>query len=32
MIMACLLDLGADPEMVRMAVDFVGCSLEISQG
>ena len=31
MIMACLLDLGADPEMVRAAVESVGCSLEISR-
>jgi len=31
MIMACLLDLGADPDMVRKAVESVGCSLEISR-
>ncbi len=31
MIMACLLDLGADPDMVRKAVESVGCGLEISR-
>jgi len=31
MIMACLLDLGADTKMVRAAVESVGCSLEISR-
>lgn len=29
MIIACLLDLGADPDMVSKAVESVGCSLEI---
>lgn len=31
MIMACLLDLGADPDAVRQAVESVGCSLEITR-
>lgn len=31
MIMGCLLDLGADPNSVRKAVESVGCRLEISQ-
>ena len=31
MIMACLLDLGADPDAVRAAVESVGCSLEIKR-
>jgi uncharacterized protein (TIGR00299 family) protein len=31
MIMACLLDLGADPDVVRAAVESVGCNLEISR-
>jgi len=31
MIMACLLDLGADPDVVRAAVESVGCGLEISR-
>ena len=31
MIMGCLLDLGADPDLVRKAVESVGCDLEISQ-
>ncbi len=31
MIMACLLDLGADPNAVRAAVESVGCGLEISR-
>ena len=29
MIMACLLDLGADPDLVSKAVESVGCGLEI---
>ncbi len=31
MIMACLLDLDADPDTVRAAVESVGCSLEITR-
>ena len=31
MIMATLLDLGADPAAVRQAVESVGCRLEISR-
>jgi hypothetical protein len=31
MIIACLLDLGADPDAVRAAVESVGCSLEITR-
>ncbi len=31
MIMACLLDLGADFDVVKAAVESVGCSLEISR-
>jgi uncharacterized protein (TIGR00299 family) protein len=31
MIMACLLDLGADPNAVKTAVESVGCGLEISR-
>jgi len=31
MIMACLLDLGADPNAVKAAVESVGCGLEISR-
>lgn len=30
MIMASLLDLGADPDAVRKAVEAVGCGLDIS--
>jgi len=31
MIMAALLDLGADPETVRQAVESTGCKLEITR-
>ena len=31
MIMASLLDLGADPDAVREAVESVGCTLEVSR-
>ena len=31
MIMASLLDLGADPDAVRRAVESVGCTLEVTR-